>query len=101
MPFNRVSIKDAMDLLKKDDLILIDIRDYNSFKNGHIENAIHIEDLNLQNFLNEKDKNDTILIYCYHGNSSQSAANFFSQNGFKNVFSMDEGYEGWINFNQT
>ena len=58
MPFNRVSIKDAMDLLKKDDLILIDIRDYNSFKNGHIENAIHIEDLNLQNFLNENDKNE-------------------------------------------
>ena len=99
MPFYRVSIKDAMDLLKKDDLILIDIRDYNSFKNGHIENAIHIEDLNLQNFLNEKDKNNTILIYCYHGNSSLSAANFFSHYGFKNVFSMDEGYEGWVNSN--
>ena len=101
MPFNCVSIKDAMDLLKKDGLILIDIRDYNSFKNGHIENAIHIEDLNLQNFLNEKDKKNTILIYCYHGNSSQSAANFFSHYGFKNVFSMDEGYEGWVNNNKT
>ena len=99
MPFNRVSIRDAKDLLKKNDLILIDIRDHNSFMNGHIENAIHIEDLNLQNFLNEKDKNDTILIYCYHGYSSQSAANFFSHQGFNNVFSMDEGYEGWLNYN--
>ena len=54
----------------------------------------------LKNFLKEKDKNDTILIYCYHCNSSQLAANFFSQHGFKNVFSMDEGYEGWININQ-
>ena len=97
MPFNRVSIKDAMDLLKKDNLILIDIRDYNSFKNGHIENAIHIEDLNLQNFINEKDKNHIILIYCYHGNSSQTAANFFSHQGFLNVFSIDEGYDGWVN----
>ena len=76
MSFNRISIKDAKDLLSKDDLILIDIRDYNSFKNGHIDNAIHVEDLNIQNFIKEKDKNDTILIYCYHGNSSQSAANF-------------------------
>ena len=100
MSFYRISIKDAKDLLSKDDLILIDIRDYNSFKNGHIDNAIHVEDLNIQNFLKEKDKNDTILIYCYHGNSSQSVANFFSQHGFKNVFSMDEGYEGWININQ-
>ena len=99
MFFNRISIKDAKDLLSKDDLTLIDIRDYNSFKNGHIDDAIHVEDLDIQKFLKEKDKNDTILIYCYHGNSSQSAANFFSQNGFKNVFSMDEGYEGWLKEN--
>lgn len=100
MSFNRISIKDAKDLLSKDNIILIDIRDYNSFKNGHINNAIHVEDLDIQNFLKEKDKNDTILIYCYHGNSSQSAANFFANQGFKNVFSIDEGYEGWININQ-
>ena len=90
MSFNRISIKDARNLLSKKEITLIDIRDSNSFKNGHIYNAIHIEDLNIQNFIKEKDKNDTILIYCYHGNSSQLAANFFSQNGFKNVFSMDE-----------
>ncbi len=97
MSFNRISIKDAKDLLTKEEITLIDIRDFNSFKNGHIHNAIHVEDLNIQNFLKEKDKNDIILIYCYHGKSSQSAANFFSQNGFKNVFSMDEGYTGWLN----
>ena len=62
MSFNRISIKDVKDLLLKDDLILIDIRDYNSFKNGHIDNAIHVEDLNIQNFLKEKDKNDTICL---------------------------------------
>ena len=54
MSFNRISIKDAKDLISKDDLILIDIRDYNSFKNGHIDNAIHVEDLDIQNFLKEK-----------------------------------------------
>ena len=41
-------------------------------------------------------ENDTILIYCYHGNSSKSAANFFVQHGFEKVLSMDEGYVGWI-----
>ena len=97
MSFNRISITDAKDLIKKNNLILIDIRDYNSFKKGHIDSAINIEDINIQNFLKEKDKNDTIIIYCYHGKSSQSAANFFSHHGFKNVFSMDEGYAGWIN----
>ena len=42
MSFKCISIKKAKSLIEKDDLILIDIRDYNSFSKGHIENAIHV-----------------------------------------------------------
>lgn len=96
MSYQRISIEDAKALIKDKDITLIDIRDFNSFSSGHIQNAIHIEDLKIENFIQEKDKNKPILIYCYHGNSSQTAANFFDQRGFKSVFSMDEGYEGWL-----
>lgn len=96
MSYQRISIEDAKALIKDKDITLIDIRDFNSFSSGHIQNAIHIEDLNIENFIQEKDKNKPILIYCYHGNSSQTAANFFYQNGFQQVYSMDEGYEGWL-----
>ena len=95
MSYQRISIEDAKELIKED-ITLIDIRDFNSFSSGHIQNAIHIEDLKIENFIKEKDKNKPILIYCYHGNSSQTAANFFYQNGFQQVYSMDEGYEGWL-----
>ena len=96
MSYQRISIEDAKELIKDDDIAIIDIRDFNSFSSGHIQNAIHIEDLNIENFIQEKDKNKPILIYCYHGNSSKTAANFFYQNGFQQVYSMDEGYEGWL-----
>ena len=95
MSYQRISVKDAKELIKED-ITLIDIRDFNSFSSGRIQNAIHIEDLNIENFIQEKDKNKPILIYCYHGNSSKTAANFFYQNGFQQVYSMDEGYEGWL-----
>ena len=96
MSYQRISIEDAKELIKDDDITIIDIRDFNSFSYGHIQNAIHIENLKIENFIQEKDKNEPILIYCYHGNSSQTAANFFHQNGFQLVYSMDEGYEGWL-----
>ena len=96
MSYQRISIEDTKELIKDDDITIIDIRDFNSFSYGHIQNAIHIEDLNIENFIQEKDKNKPILIYCYHGNSSKTAANFFYQNGFQQVYSMDEGYEGWL-----
>ncbi|MDC0092701.1 thiosulfate sulfurtransferase GlpE [Alphaproteobacteria bacterium] len=96
MSFQCISIEDAKTILNKDNLTIIDIRDRNSFSNGHIDNAIHVEDLDIDNFLKDKNKNETILIYCYHGNSSKSAADFFVQHGFEKVLSMDEGYSGWI-----
>ena len=96
MSFDCISVEDTKRLLEKDSVTVIDIRDITSFSKGHINNAIHIDDINIDNFLNEKDKNETIIIYCYHGISSKSAANFFSQNGFKNVLSMNDGYAGWI-----
>ena len=95
MSYKCISIEDTKSLLKKEDVTIIDIRDYNSFSNGHVENARHIEEINIDKFLLEKNKNDSILIYCYHGISSKSAAQFFTQNGFQNVFSMEEGYTGW------
>ena len=47
MSFQRISIKEAKSLIEKDDLILIDIRDHNSFSRGHIEKAVHIENINI------------------------------------------------------
>ena len=44
MSFECISIKEAKNLIKNDNLILIDIRDHNSFSKGHIEKAIHVED---------------------------------------------------------
>ena len=96
MSFQCISIEEAKIIIDKDNLTIIDIRDRNSFLNGHIDKAIHVEDLDIDNFLKDKNKNDAILVYCYHGNSSKSAANFFVQHGFEKVLSMDEGYVGWI-----
>ena len=96
MSFRCISVEEAKQILDNENPTIIDIRDQNSFSNGHIDNAIHVEDLDIDNFLKEKNKNETILIYCYHGNSSKSAANFFVQHGFEKVLSMDEGYSGWV-----
>ena len=68
MSFQCISIEEAKIIIDKDNLTIIDIRDRNSFLNGHIDKAIHVEDLDIYNFLKDKNKNDTILIYCYHGN---------------------------------
>ena len=36
-----------------------------------------------------------LVVVCYHGNSSQSAAAYFIQQGFSDVYSLDGGFELW------
>ena len=56
MTFKCISIEDTKKLLEKDNVTIIDIRDFNSFSQGHVNNAMHVEDINIELFLKEKDK---------------------------------------------
>ena len=40
-------------------------------------------------------KDAPVLIYCYHGNASQEFAQIFSDFRFREVYSLDGGYEAW------
>ena len=90
-----ISGKEANDLMKEDKLKIIDIRDEESFKYGHISNAININDSNLKRFLDETSKDTPVLIYCYHGNNSKGAAEYFISQGYEKVYSLDGGYSDY------
>ena len=51
--------------------------------------------MDIDAFLVEEDKEKPLLIYCYHGVSSQSAAEYFTEHGFSNVYSLEGGYTAW------
>ncbi len=73
----------------------VDIRDPDSFRAAHIPGAAHLHDGNVQEFVENTDKDARVVVYCYHGNSSLGAVAFFMENGFKNVASMSGGFEAW------
>lgn len=93
--FQKLDIDAGKKLLAEKDVIIVDIRDLNAYSASHIENARHINDGNVQEFLRSTDKAAPLLVYCYHGNSSQGAAEFFSASGFVEVYSLDGGFESW------
>ena len=75
--------------------LFIDIRDPDSYREGHIPGALHLTDENVQQFLSEADKAHPTIVCCYHGNSSQGAAAFLLSQGFTDVKSLTGGFEGW------
>ena len=93
--FKHISIDDTRKLLDSGGAQLVDIRDEQSFLAGHIEGARHLDNTSLQDFIREGDPDQPVIVYCYHGNSSQPAAAFLNEKGFEDVYSMDGGFEFW------
>ena len=90
-----ISREKADDLMKEDKLKIIDVRDEESFKYGHISKAININDNNIKRFLDKTSKDTPVLIYCYHGNNSKGAAEYFISQGYEKVYSLDGGYSDY------
>ena len=95
--FKRIDIKSAISKINKGDILILDIRDKDSFNSGHINGAINLSDGNINDFISDTKKDESILVYCYHGNSSQNASKFLVKCGFNEVYSLDGGYEAWKN----
>ncbi|MPZ75059.1 MAG: thiosulfate sulfurtransferase GlpE [Deltaproteobacteria bacterium] len=95
MEIAQIQIHEAKEKLDQKECLFVDIRDPGSYRAGHIPGALHLDDGNVQKFVQNTDKEKPVVVYCYHGNSSLGAVAYFMENGFKNVASMSGGFEAW------
>ena len=93
--FKHISISDAHTMITKGNVAIADIRDPQSFEAAHVEGAKHLNNASLLNFTQEYEFATPVLVFCYHGNSSQGAAQFLVEQGFDEVYSVDGGFESW------
>ena len=93
--FVRISPDDARDMIDDRDVTIVDIRDPESFTAGRLLNAQALSNDTAPAFLQSADKTKPVVVYCYHGNSSQQAAQFLVEQGFTESYSLDGGFEVW------
>jgi thiosulfate sulfurtransferase len=90
-----IPIHEAKKKLDQKRSVFVDVRDRASYSAAHIPGAVHLHDGNVQEFLQNTDKQTPVVVYCYHGNSSLGAVAYLRENGFKDVASMSGGFEAW------
>ena len=94
--FKAIDCEGAKQLIHDDpSLIVADVRDQASYLAGHVPGAVHLSVERLRQFCENTDKSTPILVYCYHGVSSQSVANHLIAHGFSLVYSLTGGFEVW------
>ncbi len=89
MHYKCIHAQEAQELSNNPGTIIIDTRDNISFKAGNISNSIILSN---ENILDSIDRKAPLLIYCYHVINSKDAAEYFVNDGFHTVFSLDGGY---------
>ena len=93
---NDISVEEVYEIISSNqDYIILDVRAPDEFKEGHIEGAILIPVLELDNRLGELPKDKPIITYCKIGIRSRNAANILVKNGFTQIYDMG-GILDWI-----
>lgn len=95
-----IEIADARELiLNNKELIILDVRTEQEVAAGKIENAININYLegSFKEEVSKLNKKSKILVYCAVGGRSAKAASLLNELGFKEVYDLKGGYNGWKN----
>lgn len=76
---------------------VIDVRTPDEFNEGHISGAINIDYLSeeFKTKIKEIDMINPVSIYCRSGGRSAKAAIEMKGLGFKKIYDLDGGYDGW------
>lgn len=93
--FQHIDVHGALELVEKEGAHLVDIRDPQSFAVAHAKNAYHLTNDSLVSFMENAEYEQPVLVMCYHGISSQGAAQYLVNQGFEQVYSVDGGFEAW------
>lgn len=93
--YENVSVKQAKELIDNDEVIVIDVRTQEEYDEGHIPNATLIPEDEIDNKMEDLDKDASYLMVCRSGNRSSNASEMLAKNGFEHIKNLKGGMNEW------
>ena len=94
--FTRLTAAQLPDwLARHPDTLVLDARDSQRHALGHLDGALRLDGRNHEALLLREAKTRPVLVYCYHGNASQTIAQMFADFGFTEVADLVGGWAAW------
>ncbi|NHC43373.1 hypothetical protein G6549_26225 [Bacillus sp. MM2020_1] len=82
-------------IVANENIVIIDVREAAEYAFNHIPNAVSIPLGELEESINDLNKQDEIFVVCRTGNRSDLAAQKLADIGFSNVINVVPGMSGW------
>lgn len=83
--------------IKKEQVILVDVRTPDEYNSDHLKNAKMI-DFKADDFkeqITKLPKNNTICVYCRSGNRSRQTKEILKQEGYLRIYNLKGGITAW------
>jgi len=99
--YKQVNVNEAVQVLNRDNVTVIDVRSESEIRNGVIKGAkaIPLTDISKHLVALEKHKEHPFLVYCGSGNRSGPVCNTLAKNGFSEVYNLTGGLMAWTSEN--
>jgi len=94
MTYRSILASEVADLCAQAETRVLDCRDPRSYEQGHLPGALLMSDAIIQR-LARSDRDQPVIVYCYHGISSRELATFLTNYGFTSVFNLEGGWQAW------
>jgi rhodanese-related sulfurtransferase len=79
--------------------LIIDVRELDEWREGHIPGALHIPLGSLSAHVNEIDRNSEVIVVCRSGARSGRAVAALMQSGYTQVANLSGGMIAWARLN--
>ena len=82
-------------LRANNNVILLDVRSHQEYKEGHLERSINIPlyDLQKEALSKIRNKEDIVIVYCSAGIRSKKAVQILRKMGYINLYNIEGGIE--------
>ncbi len=96
-----VSAQQLVDMVNREDAVVLDLRDRKEFDAGHIVDSVNIPYASLESRLTDLDKyrERPVVIACKMGQHAGAAGTMLRKKGFANVSRLTGGIAEWRNQN--
>ncbi len=94
---SKINPQSLVNLMNREQALVLDLRSLEEFKAGHIAGAKHVDAVQLTNKIDNllKDKNHPVILVCSQGQKALSHAQQVEKLGYQRVYYLAQGIAAW------
>jgi len=95
--FDELKPGEAVQLMNRDEPLVLDVRENSEYQAGYIQGAVHIPVGELEGRIKELEdwRERPVLVYCRAGQRSAKATAVLKRQGFSQLHKLDGGMMAW------